>query len=880
MPSQASVARLLLTLGAAIFAADALESWLLAQWPSLRGGLGIVLDAALLVVVLAPLLYLMVLRPLGAYAGRVAQVAADLEESEYFFRESQRVAHLGSYRTDFVANRWHSSEVLDEIFGIDTSFERSYQGWLDLVHPDDRATMGQGRQDAVRTNQRTFDRVYRIVRKADGTVRWVHELASLAFDPAGLPIALIGTIQDITERRRAELEREVMHEIAQSVATSANLDELLEMMHHSLQRVLQADNCFVALHDPRTALFTFPYYKDQFDTTPGTDGMANSCTAYVFRHGEPTLITPDVFRQLQQSGEVALIGSPSPSWMGVPLRTPSGMIGVLVVQQYDQGIVYDNGDLQFLASVGNQMALVIERRLAEAALRDSEAELNVILESTADGLLAVDSQGKVLRTNRRFAELWRIPPAIIESRDDDRLLQHVLGELADPGEFLAKVKALYGTTAEASDTVRFVDGRVFERYTAPIIKGGVNVGRVWSFRDITVRERAVEEKSLLEDRLHHAQKLESVGRLAGGIAHDFNNMLGAILVTAELAMDQVDAAHPLHADLLEIRRAAQRSADLTRQLLAYARRQTVAPEVLDLNDTMQRLLSMLQRLIGEDITVVWEPATNLWPVSMDPSQLANILTNLCVNARHAIADVGTIALATNNCHINAAFCAGHPDAVPGAYVRLTVRDTGHGMDEATMALVFEPFFTTKGVGEGTGLGLASVYGAVRQNDGFLTVSSVVGQGTVFEIYLPRQQEATPRARMSGAVTAVGVDGHETILVVEDEPSILRLSTRVLEARGYTVLAAGTPGDAIRLATEFPGEIQLLLTDVVMPEMNGRDLARMLLSFRPQIKQLFMSGHTADVIAHRGMLDPGVSFIEKPFSTDAFVAKVQEVLNGE
>jgi two-component system cell cycle sensor histidine kinase/response regulator CckA len=940
---------------------------------------------------------------------RRERAADEMRRNEYFFRESQRVAHIGSYRADFVADAWKASEVLDEIFGIGPQYLHSYLGWLDLVHPDDRATIQAYREDEVRGQGRPFDREYRIVRKSDGAVRWVHERAEIVRDAAGAVVAMTGTIQDvtgrreaelalqeserrvrmvletmsliglmldrtgritlcndfllalsgwtrdevmgqswfelfvppeirknleydvflkaiddgalpvqfeneiltrtgerrlirwsnivlrdharrvtgvasigedITARRRADLEREVMHEIAQSVATSANLDELLALMHHSLQRVLTADNCFVALHDGRTGLFSFPYFVDQYDTLPEPVAMTHSLTAYVFRHGQPALITPDVFRQLQAQGEADLVGAPSPSWMGVPLRTPSGMIGVLVVQQYEKGVVHDDDDLQFLAAVGNQVALVIERKLAEAALRESEAQLNVILESTADGLLAVDSQGKVLRTNARFAELWRIPPEIIASGDDDRLLHHVLGELADPDEFLAKVKALYNSTAEANDVVHFVDGRVFERYTAPILKGGDHVGRVWSFRDVTARVRAVEERALLEDRLHHAQKLESVGRLAGGIAHDYNNMLGAILVTAELAMEQVDPAHPLHADLAEIRKAAQRSAELTRQLLAYARRQTVAPEVLDLNDTLQKLLSMLQRLIGEDITIIWEPTPNLWPVSMDPSQLANVLTNLCVNARHAIADVGTIALAAANCEVDAAFCAAHADAVPGEYVRLTVRDTGCGMDAATTAMVFEPFFTTKGVGEGTGLGLASVYGAVRQNDGFVTVSSVVGEGTTFEIYLPRQRAAAPAKRASGGVSAIGGRGQETILAVEDEPAIRRLCTRLLEARGYVVLAAAGASEAITLATQHPGEIQLLLTDVVMPEMNGRDLADRLLTLRPGLKQLFMSGHTADVIADRGMLAHDVSFIEKPFSADALVAKVRGVLDEE
>jgi CheY-like chemotaxis protein len=373
--------------------------------------------------------------------------------------------------------------------------------------------------------------------------------------------------------------------------------------------------------------------------------------------------------------------------------------------------------------------------------------------------------------------------------------------------------------------------------------------------------------------------MESVGLLAGGVAHDFNNMLGVILGTAELAIAQVDEAQPLHADLLEIRKAAVRSADLTRQLLAFARQQTIAPVVLDLNETLPGMLAMLQRLIGEDISLHWQPTASLWPVKMDRSQMDQILTNLCVNARHAIADVGTVTIATANVVADAAFCAQHAEAVPGDYVRLSVRDTGCGMDEATLARIFEPFFSTKGVGQGTGLGLATVYGAVRQNQGLVTVASALGEGTTFEIYLPRHQGApTPAPQI--APGAADHRGGETILLVEDEPSLIRLVTKALEAQGYVVLAANSAADALRLATAYADEIHLLVSDVVMPEMNGRDLALALLQLRPTLKPLFMSGFTADVIATRGLLAPGVAFIEKPFTPVALAAKVRAVLDGQ
>jgi CheY-like chemotaxis protein len=342
---------------------------------------------------------------------------------------------------------------------------------------------------------------------------------------------------------------------------------------------------------------------------------------------------------------------------------------------------------------------------------------------------------------------------------------------------------------------------------------------------------------------------------------------------------KIDPAHPLHANLEEIRKAAERSADLTRQLLAFARKQTVAPKVLDLNETVAGMLNMLQRLIGEDIHLNWQPGADLWPVKVDPSQIDQIVANLCVNARDAISGVGKITIETGNSALDEDYCAHHTGSVPGKYVLLTMSDDGCGMDKETLSHLFEPFFTTKGMGKGTGLGLATVYGIVKQNSGYINIDSEPGQGTTFTIYLPRNTDKSEQAWTEGAAEP-NLRGHETILLVEDEPTILELTMEMLTTQGYTVLAASTPGEAIRLAREHAGKIHLLLTDVVMPEMNGRDLANNLLSLYPHLKRLFMSGYTADVISNHGVLDEGVNFIQKPFSMQALAAKVRKVLDSK
>jgi len=383
----------------------------------------------------------------------------------------------------------------------------------------------------------------------------------------------------------------------------------------------------------------------------------------------------------------------------------------------------------------------------------------------------------------------------------------------------------------------------------------------------------------MESQLLQARKMEAVGRLAGGVAHDFNNMLSVILGKTEMALEDIDPNQTLYADLEEIRTAAQRSADVTRQLLAFARKQTIAPKVINLNSTIESILKMLRRLIGENIDLIWLPNEEIWPVRIDPSQLAQILANLSVNARDAIADVGKLIIETGKTTFDEAYCADHSGFVPGDFVQLTVSDNGCGINQEPLQNVFEPFYTTKDVGKGTGLGLATVYGIVKQNDGFINAYSEPDQGTIFRIYLPRYLAETEILEKKTSDT-INPDGAETILLVEDEPSILRMTRMMLERMGYKVLAAGTPGGAIALAREYAGQIHLLMTDVVMPEMNGRDLAGNLLALYPDLKRLFMSGYTANLIAQHGLLAEGVNFIQKPFSREQLGKKVREALDKD
>jgi PAS domain S-box-containing protein len=407
-------------------------------------------------------------------------------------------------------------------------------------------------------------------------------------------------------------------------------------------------------------------------------------------------------------------------------------------------------------------------------------------------------------------------------------------------------------------------------------QGGKSIGFQGVSRDISERKSAERRRESLEKQLIQAQKMESVGRLAGGVAHDFNNMLNVIMGYTEMMLEKTKTDSSMHDDLLEIQRAARRSTQITRQLLAFARKQTIDPKVIDLNDTVENLLKMLRRLIGEDIDLAWMPDGELLSIKIDPSQVDQIMANLCVNARDAIVGVGKITIETENASFDESYCKDHPGSIPGEYVLLTVSDDGSGMEKKTQENIFEPFFTTKDIGRGTGLGLSTVYGIVKQNNGFINVYSELDKGTTIKIYLPRYEgEAVSARKVIGKKIPPGRG--ETILLVEDELAILKLGKRMLEGLGYTVIGASSPEKAIELAGNHAGKIDLLITDVVMPGMNGRDLATYFTAIYSDLKVMFMSGYTANVIAHHGVLDNDVCFMQKPFSQTVLANTVREAL---
>jgi signal transduction histidine kinase len=451
----------------------------------------------------------------------------------------------------------------------------------------------------------------------------------------------------------------------------------------------------------------------------------------------------------------------------------------------------------------------------------------------------------------------------------------------EPPERLArfsKVLAQQLPYTQLSQTFLRKDGLsvVLESSATPVFDDkGVFLGYRGVSRDITERKKAEEEQKRLEAQLLQSQKMEMVGRLAGGVAHDFNNMLTIISSYIELTLNELNEDHRWYKRFREIQHAALHSADLTRQLLAFARKQVVTPRQLDINEAITGTLKMLQRLIGENIDLIWKPCAGQEYVFMDSGQLGQVFANLAVNARDAIAGTGNLVIATSITRVEDQDRT-ELGLAPGRYVLITVCDDGCGMDQETLAKIFEPFFTTKEEGSGTGLGLATVYGIMQQNKGAVSVDSAPDSGTTFYLYLPSAEAEELDASLTSS-TLVDT-GAETILLVEDETAILEVGVHVLEKRGYRVLTAATPSQALDVVENYPHPIDLLITDVIMPELNGQQLAEAIRQIRPGINVLFISGYTADIFSHHGVLLPGINFLEKPFSGRQLGRKVREVLD--
>ncbi|MRR56091.1 MAG: PAS domain S-box protein [Deltaproteobacteria bacterium] len=751
--------------------------------------------------------------------------------------------------------------------------------------------------------------------KVDGTEFWAHLVATAGQDDAGAPVCRV-VISDITEHKFQEDERELTARLIVLVSTSGDFHECISAMIDALHGWSGCDAVAIRLR----AGDDYPYYETRgfppefvhdenhlcayspdgkiLRDDAGKADLKCMCGNILRGRFDPAKPFFTAYGSFWSNNSTALLAGTTAA--DRQARTPNRCNGegyesvALIPLHIDQQVF---GLLQFndrrpnrftpvqithFERMADSLTIALAGRQAEEERLESERRLREAQKMAQLGHWIWDVKTGNVDWSGEVFGIFGLDPKDFTPHKDSILALSPWPEDHERDKELIR-KAMQ-SREQGTYEQRFLRpdnsiGYYHSTFQGKYDDRGNLISIVGTVQDITERKQAEEEKAKLEDQLQQAQKMEAIGQLAGGVAHDFNNNLQVITTYVEMALMDLNTDHRLFSPLTEIRKAAERSANLTRQLLAFARKQTVEPKVLDLNETVQGMLKMLQRLIGEDIDLRWQPGVDLPPLNIDPSQIDQILANLCVNARDAISDVGVITIETGNRTFDEEYCTANDGFVPGEYLRLTVIDSGCGMDKEMLGHIFEPFFTTKGVGEGTGLGLATVYGIVKQNNGFLKVYSEPGRGSTFSIFLPCHVCKVCQPRQE-SLSMSDMRGYETILLVEDDLSIMEISAVALKSFGYSVLAANTPGDALRLAEEHAGNIHLLVTDVVMPKMNGRDLAKIMLSLYPDIKRLFMSGYTADVITQRGILEEGVHFIQKPFSIQKLAAKVREVLAKE
>ena len=738
----------------------------------------------------------------------------------------------------------------------------------ELVVPPDRTAESDWIQEAVEKGQKVTLETKR--RRKDGTLVDV----SVSCAPVMVGAKRVGICvlyRDIEEHKRAQTLSSALYRIAERTSAASHLQGFYASIHNIVGELMNARNFYIALYDPATELLTFPHFVDEHDPAPAPKRLGRGLTEYVLRTGEPLLATPKVFEELVAKGEVELIGAPSLDWMGVPLRAGSQTFGVLVVQSYREDVRFGERDKEVLTFVSQQLASAIDHKRHEEALRQSESRYRSLVQSAVYGIYRSSVDGRFLDVN----------PALIhmlgyDSADEVVKLDPQREVFVEPAEHERLLQEFQRTGCLDSAEVRWKrkDGSVI----TVRLSGRAATELDEADQALEIIAEDITERRALEDQFRQAQKMEAVGRLAGGVAHDFNNLLMVVSGYTEVLMEALDQNDPLLVKVQAIQQAADRATTLTRQLLAFSRKQLLELKVVDVNSIVADMERLLRPLIGENIDLTTKLTPNVGHTRADAGQLEQVIMNLVVNAKDAMPDGGRILIQTSEADPDTARRE-HSLIEPGTYILLSVSDTGAGMDRETQSRIFEPFFTTKEKGKGTGLGLSTVYGIVKQGGGYIFAQSEPGCGTTFRIYLPRVADPADSPRVDKHAQAAA-GGSETVLLVEDEESVRELVRETLKTRGYRVIEASDGIAGMRVSEEYPGNIEILITDVVMPGMSGRELAKRVAAARPNIRVLYLSGYTEDAIIHEGALEPGTGFLQKPFTLQVLARKVREVLQGE
>src|SRR5215471_2278082 len=632
----------------------------------------------------------------------------------------------------------------------------------------------------------------------------------------GNHVAIYASYRDITEQKRTEELNSALYAIAARTHSAEDLQSFFAAIHNIVGQLMCARNFYIALYDRDAQLLNFSYFVDEQDPAPAPKKLGRGLTEFVMRTGEPLLATPAVFEDLMQRGEVELIGAPSLDWLGVPLRIGTTSIGALVVQSYTDKVRFGERDRDILKFVSQQLATAIEHKRHEEALRRSEARYRSLVLSAAYGIYRCSLDGRFLDMN----------PALINmlgygSVEEVLALDPKQDVFLNPEE-LTRLSDDYrrnGTLNGVEVQWKRKDGHVIIVRLSGRAMDGQNEAK----GELEIIAEDITERRQLEEQFRQAQKMEAVGRLAGGVAHDFNNLLMVINGYTEVLLEQLEPGDGRHQKVQSIQQAADRAATLTRQLLAFSRKQVLELKVVDVNAVISDMERLLRPLIGENIELVTRLSPEAGRTRADAGQLEQVIMNLVVNAKDAMPEGGRISIQSSGITVHQSFRE-HRYIQPGRYVVISLSDTGQGMDKETQSRIFEPFFTTKEKGKGTGLGLSTVYGIVKQSGGYVFLQSDIGVGTTFHIYLPRVEETTEVSSPAKSPEREN-GGTETVLLVEDEDSVRELVRETLVSRGYKVLEAENGESGLRVAQAHQGAIDMVITDVVMPGMGGRELAK-------------------------------------------------------
>jgi two-component system cell cycle sensor histidine kinase/response regulator CckA len=738
----------------------------------------------------------------------------------------------------------------------------------DLVVPPDRLAESQWIWEALAQEERITLETQR--KKKDGHLVEV-SLCCAPLLQDGKIAGFYAGYHDISDRRRVEALSSALYRVAEKSSSAHDLQQFFAAVHGIVDELMYAQNFYIALHDPATDLLTFPYFVDEQDSAPLPKKMARGLTEYLLRSGEPLLATPEVLQAMEDRGEVARNGSRSLDWMGVPLKVGNHTFGAIVVQTYTPNIRYGERDKEILTFIARQLASAVEIKRNEQALRRSEARYRSLVQSAVYGIYRSSMEGRFLDVNPALVTMLGYASA-----------EEVL--LLDPErDVFARAEEHKRLIEEFRQTGRLDGIEVkWKRKDASIVTVRIS-GRAVSSADepadvLEAIAEDVTDRRVLEDQFRQAQKMEAVGRLAGGVAHDFNNLLMVISGYTEVILNKLGAENPLLEKARAVQQAADRATTLTRQLLAFSRKQLLELKVVDVNSIVGDMERLLRPLIGENIELITHLAPTAGHTRADAGQLEQVLMNLVVNAKDAMPSGGKLTIETQDVAIDEVQRRGPTFIRPGNYVLLSVIDTGTGMDKETQSRIFEPFFTTKEMGKGTGLGLSTVYGIVKQSGGYVLVQSEEGRGSTFQIYLPRVEDPAEPNAAPPPCAALG--GSETILLVEDEESVRQLVRETLSAKGYCVIEAGDGEAGLEVAARHDGEIHLVITDVVMPGISGREMAKQLSQTRPETRVLYLSGYTEDAIVSEGRIESGTAFLQKPFTLQNLSKKVREVLGQD